>query len=198
MNVRARRIIRLLLQRLRKPGQRAKEIAFVHEAIAAGYVLTDQPGVAFLGVALGASALGRFVGLSLLGLLAKTALSALGSGRANRLPETGSQPKNQCRGHGCARGERQPVASDCSPKPIKRTGRARYHWLIAQVPFVDVMNTMLDTSLPLTTEEWMEWGNPHNKSDWDYMIQYSPYDNVKPRAYPNMLIDVSITAIVDA
>ena len=62
-----------------------------------------------------------------------------------------------------------------------------FHAVIAQVPFVDVMNTMLDASLPLTTEEWIEWGNPNVKKDWDYMVQYSPYDNVKAQAYPNML-----------
>lgn len=67
-----------------------------------------------------------------------------------------------------------------------------FHAVIAQVPFVDVMNTMLDASLPLTTEEWIEWGNPNNKTDWDYMVQYSPYDNVKAQAYPNMLIEVSL------
>jgi oligopeptidase B len=67
-----------------------------------------------------------------------------------------------------------------------------FHAVIAQVPFVDVMNTMLDASLPLTTEEWIEWGNPNNKKDWDYMVQYSPYDNVKPQNYPNMLIEISL------
>jgi oligopeptidase B len=64
--------------------------------------------------------------------------------------------------------------------------------VIAQVPFVDVMNTMLDETLPLTTEEWIEWGNPNRKKDWDYMVQYSPYDNVKKQNYPNMLIEVSL------
>lgn len=63
---------------------------------------------------------------------------------------------------------------------------------IAQVPFVDVMNTMLDETLPLTTEEWIEWGNPNEKKAWDYMVQYSPYDNVRRQAYPNMLIEVSL------
>lgn len=63
---------------------------------------------------------------------------------------------------------------------------------IAQVPFVDVMNTMMDASLPLTTEEWIEWGNPNEKEAWDYMITYSPYDNVKKQSYPNMLIEVSL------
>ena len=63
---------------------------------------------------------------------------------------------------------------------------------IVQVPFVDVMNTMLDASLPLTTEEWIEWGNPNEKAAWDYMIQYSPYDNVKAHNYPNMLVEISL------
>ena len=67
-----------------------------------------------------------------------------------------------------------------------------FHAAIAQVPFVDVMNTMLDESLPLTTEEWIEWGNPNEKEAWDYMVQYSPYENVKPQKYPNMLIEISL------
>ena len=67
-----------------------------------------------------------------------------------------------------------------------------FHAAIAQVPFVDVMNTMLDADLPLTTEEWIEWGDPHEKKAWDYMVQYSPYDNVKAQAYPNMLIETSL------
>jgi oligopeptidase B len=64
---------------------------------------------------------------------------------------------------------------------------------IAQVPFVDVMNTMIDESLPLTTGEWIEWGNPRDdKKAWDYMYSYSPYDNVKAQKYPNMLIEISL------
>jgi oligopeptidase B len=63
---------------------------------------------------------------------------------------------------------------------------------IVQVPFVDVMNTMLDETLPLTTEEWVEWGNPNEKPAWDYMIKYSPYENVKAQNYPNMLVEVSL------
>lgn len=64
---------------------------------------------------------------------------------------------------------------------------------IVQVPFVDVMNTMIDASLPLTTGEWIEWGNPRDdKKAWDYMYSYSPYDNIKRQAYPNMLIEVSL------
>ncbi len=63
---------------------------------------------------------------------------------------------------------------------------------LAQVPFVDVMNTMLDASLPLTTGEYIEWGNPNEKKAFDYMIRYSPYDNVKAQTYPNMLIETSL------
>jgi oligopeptidase B len=64
---------------------------------------------------------------------------------------------------------------------------------IAQVPFVDVMNTMIDETLPLTTEEWIEWGNPRDdKKAWDYMYSYSPYENVKAQPYPNMLIEISL------
>lgn len=63
---------------------------------------------------------------------------------------------------------------------------------IIQVPFVDVMNTMLDDTLPLTTEEWIEWGNPNEKEAFDYMVRYSPYDNVKAQNYPDMLIEISL------
>jgi oligopeptidase B len=59
------------------------------------------------------------------------------------------------------------------------------------VPFVDVMNTMLDESLPLTVTEFEEWGNPKEKAAFDYMITYSPYDNVEAKAYPNMLVKTS-------
>jgi oligopeptidase B len=64
--------------------------------------------------------------------------------------------------------------------------------VVAQVPFVDVINTMLDPSLPLTTSEYIEWGNPNEKPAYDYMKQYSPYDNVKAVAYPSMLVKVSV------
>jgi oligopeptidase B len=57
---------------------------------------------------------------------------------------------------------------------------------------VDVINTMLDASLPLTTSEYIEWGNPNEKPAFDYMIQYSPYDNVAPKNYPAMLVEVSL------
>ena len=64
--------------------------------------------------------------------------------------------------------------------------------VVAQVPFVDVMNTMLDASLPLTTSEYIEWGNPNEKAAFDYMMKYSPYDNVKAQSYPAMLVQVSL------
>jgi oligopeptidase B len=60
--------------------------------------------------------------------------------------------------------------------------------VIADVPFVDLINTMLDESIPLTVIEYEEWGNPHKKEYYDYMMSYSPYDNVKAHNYPNMLI----------
>lgn len=63
---------------------------------------------------------------------------------------------------------------------------------IAQVPFVDVLNTMLDASLPLTTSEYIEWGNPNERPAYEYMAQYSPYDNVKAQAYPSMLVKTSL------
>jgi oligopeptidase B len=64
--------------------------------------------------------------------------------------------------------------------------------VVAEVPFVDVMNTMLDASLPLTTSEYTEWGNPNEKPAFEYMLKYSPYDNVKAVKYPAMLVKVSV------
>ena len=63
--------------------------------------------------------------------------------------------------------------------------------VLCEVPFVDVMNTMLDASLPLTVPEYEEWGNPNEKAAFDYMLKYSPYDNVKAQAYPNILVRTS-------
>lgn len=60
--------------------------------------------------------------------------------------------------------------------------------IVAEVPFVDVVTTMLDTSIPLTTGEYDEWGDPNDKKFYDSMLAYSPYDNVEAKAYPNMLI----------
>ena len=64
--------------------------------------------------------------------------------------------------------------------------------VVSQVPFVDVINTMLDASLPLTTSEYLEWGNPNEKPAFDYMMKYSPYDNVKAVNYPATLVQVSL------
>ena len=67
-----------------------------------------------------------------------------------------------------------------------------YNGVIAQVPFVDVMTTMLDDSIPLTTGEYDEWGNPNEKEYYEYMRSYSPYDNVVAQKYPNMLITTGL------
>jgi oligopeptidase B len=66
-----------------------------------------------------------------------------------------------------------------------------FHAALVGVPFVDVMNTMLDESLPLTVGEFEEWGNPKEKPAFDYMITYSPYDNVENKPYPNILVRTS-------
>lgn len=60
--------------------------------------------------------------------------------------------------------------------------------VIAQVPFVDVVTTMLDESIPLTTGEYDEWGNPNDPVYYEYMLSYSPYDNVEAKAYPALLV----------
>ncbi len=62
----------------------------------------------------------------------------------------------------------------------------------AAVPFVDVMNTMMDSSLPLTTGEYLEWGDPNNKAAYDYMRSYSPYDNIEKKDYPAMLVTTGL------
>ncbi|WP_413529890.1 S9 family peptidase [Rahnella inusitata] len=67
-----------------------------------------------------------------------------------------------------------------------------YHGIVAQVPFVDVVTTMLDESIPLTTGEYDEWGNPNEKPYYDYMLQYSPYDQVRAQAYPHMLVTTGL------
>jgi oligopeptidase B len=69
---------------------------------------------------------------------------------------------------------------------------ADYRAIVAQVPFVDVVTTMLDESIPLTTNEFDEWGNPKNKENYDYMLSYSPYDNVSRQAYPAMLVTTGL------
>jgi oligopeptidase B len=67
-----------------------------------------------------------------------------------------------------------------------------YNGIIAQVAFVDVVTTMLDTTIPLTTGEYDEWGNPNKKEFYDYMLSYSPYDNVVAQNYPNLYISTGL------
>ena len=68
------------------------------------------------------------------------------------------------------------------------------HDVFADVPFVDVLNTMCDTSLPLTPIEWPEWGNPiEDKNAYDYMLSYSPYENVVAKDYPAILATAGLT-----
>jgi oligopeptidase B len=67
-----------------------------------------------------------------------------------------------------------------------------FRGVIAAVPFVDVVTTMLDESIPLTTGEFDEWGNPKNKESYDYMLSYSPYDQVKAQDYPALLITTGL------
>ena len=64
--------------------------------------------------------------------------------------------------------------------------------VIAAVPFVDVVTTMLDESIPLTTGEFDEWGNPKEKESYDYMMSYSPYDNVEAKNYPPILVTTGL------
>jgi oligopeptidase B len=66
-----------------------------------------------------------------------------------------------------------------------------FHAALVGVPFVDVINTMLDESIPLTVPEFEEWGNPKKKAEFDYMITYSPYDNIEAKSYPDMLVRTS-------
>ncbi len=67
-----------------------------------------------------------------------------------------------------------------------------FHGVVAQVPFVDVVSTMLDDTIPLTTGEYDEWGNPNEKAYYDYMKSYSPYDNIEHKNYPNILITTGL------
>ena len=67
-----------------------------------------------------------------------------------------------------------------------------FRGVIAAVPFVDVVTTMLDETIPLTTGEYDEWGNPNNKESYDYMLSYSPYDQVSRQNYPAMLVTTGL------
>lgn len=67
-----------------------------------------------------------------------------------------------------------------------------WNGVIAAVPFVDVVNTMLDETIPLTTNEYDEWGNPNNREAYEYMKSYSPYENIEAKAYPNLLVTTGL------
>ena len=67
-----------------------------------------------------------------------------------------------------------------------------YDGVVADVPFVDVVTTMLDESIPLTTGEWNEWGDPHEKEAYEYMLSYSPYDQVSEQDYPNLMVTTGL------
>lgn len=67
-----------------------------------------------------------------------------------------------------------------------------YHVIVSQVPFVDVVTTMLDASIPLTTNEYDEWGNPANRTYYDYMLSYSPYDQIERKAYPATFVGTGL------
>jgi len=67
-----------------------------------------------------------------------------------------------------------------------------FHGILAGVPFVDVVTTMLDDSIPLTTSEYDEWGDPNREDFYKYILSYSPYDNVEPKAYPNLLVTTGL------
>jgi oligopeptidase B len=75
---------------------------------------------------------------------------------------------------------------------IANVAPQKYRGLIAQVPFVDIVTTMLDESIPLTTLEYEEWGDPHERKHYEYMLSYSPYDNVGAQAYPAMLVTTGL------
>jgi len=67
-----------------------------------------------------------------------------------------------------------------------------FHGVVTQVPFVDVITTMLDDSIPLTTSEYDEWGDPNRKADYEYILSYSPYDNVHAKNYPHILVTTGL------
>jgi len=75
---------------------------------------------------------------------------------------------------------------------IANMAPADYAVIVAQVPFVDVLTTMLDSSIPLTTNEYDQWGNPANAADYAYMATYSPYDNVRKQAYPALFVSTGL------
>ena len=94
--------------------------------------------------------------------------------------ENFTNPENLCAWGGSAGGLLMGAISNLRPDLFK--------CILARVPFVDVINTMLDDTIPLTTFEYTEWGNPNVREEFEWMIEYSPYDNVEAKNYPDMLI----------
>lgn len=95
-----------------------------------------------------------------------------------------TSPANLCAMGGSAGGLLMGAVINQKPELFKA--------VVAQVPFVDVVTTMLDDTIPLTTGEYDEWGNPNDKVYYDYMKSYSPYDNVMAKAYPSMLVTTGL------
>lgn len=75
---------------------------------------------------------------------------------------------------------------------IANEAPALYRGIVADVPFVDVVTTMLDDTIPLTAQEWTQWGDPRQKAAYDYMLSYSPYDNVRAQDYPALLVTTGL------
>ena len=75
---------------------------------------------------------------------------------------------------------------------ISNMAPEKYRAIVSQVPFVDVVTTMLDPSIPLTTNEYDEWGNPEKKEYYDYILTYSPYDNIRKQAYPAIFVGTGL------
>jgi oligopeptidase B len=67
-----------------------------------------------------------------------------------------------------------------------------FHGIVTRVPFVDIVTTMLDADIPLTTNEYDEWGDPNREDFYRYILAYSPYDNVEPKTYPNVLVTTGL------
>ena len=75
---------------------------------------------------------------------------------------------------------------------VANMGGEKYRAIVAHVPFVDAVTTMLDETIPLTANEWTQWGDPREKAFYDYMLSYSPYDNIAARNYPPMLVTTGL------
>src|SRR3546814_20517617 len=84
------------------------------------------------------------------------------------------------------------VAGVLLMEAVSNMATRKYRVIIAQGPFVDVVTTMLDESIPLTTNEFDEWGNPSDPTYYQYMLSYSPYDQIKRKDYPAMFVGTGL------